>query len=73
MNGVDERFSQFGLFFMYLSLNSVSIYAASIWMCGLYALIPGFIVFTLGGALGLVYLKCQISVRREMRWANEQR
>lgn len=67
MNGIDDRFSSFGLFFMYITLNSLSIYAASVWMVGLYALIPGLVVFALGGALGLVYLKCQVSVRREMR------
>lgn len=37
-------------------------------MVGFYALIPGFTIFMLGGALGLVYLRCQVSVRREMRF-----
>ena len=65
---IDERMSEVGLVFVFLSLNSIITYGASISMVGLYALIPGLTAFLLGGALGLIYLKCQVSVRREIRF-----
>lgn len=65
---IDERVSELGLFFVFLTLSCITTYGASILMVGFYALIPGFIIFVLGGALGLVYLRCQVSVKREMRF-----
>lgn len=65
---VDERVSEFGLFFVFLTLLALTTYGAAVFMVGVYALLPGLVVFVLGGALGLVYLKCQVSVRREMRF-----
>lgn len=62
-----ETFSFLGVSFMAIASNFVSIYAVSIWMVGFYALVPGLIVFAFGGVLGFVYLKCQVSIRREMR------
>lgn len=69
MNSIDERFSWVSLIFLFLSLNLLSIYAASVWMVGIYALIPGLILFALGGTLGFVFMKCQVSVKRELRQA----
>lgn len=31
-------------------------------------IIPGFIVFCVGGLCGQIYMKAQLSVKREMRW-----
>lgn len=45
-------------------------FVVSIWMVGVYALVPGVLVLALGTALSSVYLKCQVSVKREVRYAH---
>lgn len=51
-----------------VTIDLICLFFAAVIMVGWYALIPGLVVAILGGFLGRVYLKCQICIRREMRY-----
>ena len=67
MSAIEERFTYWLTYFMHISLQVVSILGASVLTIGLWALVPGLIIFTLGLVVGLIYLKCQISITRERK------
>lgn len=52
--------------YLIFTLQVLGLLAATVVMTGWPALVSGSIVFVLGGWLGLVYLKAQLSVKREM-------
>ena len=41
-------------------------FVASVLVAGISAFISGFVVAVLGGFLGIVYLRCQLCIKREM-------
>lgn len=51
---------------MRMSINMLALFTSAIVVAGWYAIIPGLLLATVGGFLGLVYLKCQLSIRREV-------
>lgn len=53
---------------MFVASYCMTTFVVSIWMVGLYALIPGVLVLALGTVLSSIYLKCQVSVKREVRY-----
>jgi uncharacterized membrane protein len=67
MSAIEERFSYNMTHFIWTTLKCISVLAAGVFTVGLWALIPGMVIFVLGLALGLIYLRCQISVTREMK------
>lgn len=68
MNSIDGQFQNFLAAVLQLTLRLVSALSAAVFAIGLVALIPGLIIFAVGTVLGLIYLKCQISIRREMKY-----
>lgn len=66
MNTIDDQLSLFARMFISITINLICLFFSSVVMAGWYALISGLTVFILGGTLGRIYLKCQISTRREM-------
>lgn len=52
--------------FIIRTLQLIALLATTVIMTGWPALVSGSIVFVLGGWLGFVYLKAQLSVKREM-------
>ena len=67
MHAIDERFTHVMTFFMWNTFEAISALTASIVIIGLWALIPGVVLFSLGLLLGLIYLRCQLSITREMK------
>lgn len=67
ISSVDQRLTFFTLYLLSITLHFISTYAAAVWMVGLYALIPGIAVFAIGGSFALLYMNCQVAVKREMR------
>ena len=53
-------------FFLQMTLMLTSYLAASVWTAGFPALLSGALVAGLGGFLGVVYLKAQLCIKREM-------
>ena len=66
INSVDNVFTDFAGILIRETLQLISLFASSIVMAGWSALIPGLVVSGLGSFLGHVYLKAQLSIRREM-------
>ena len=54
---------------MFISLNLVTYFVSSVVMAGWAALVPGLILIVLGSYLGNIYLKAQLSIKREMSTA----
>ncbi|EJC98299.1 P-loop containing nucleoside triphosphate hydrolase protein [Fomitiporia mediterranea MF3/22] len=52
--------------FLAVSITLIGLFISSIVMAGWYAFVSGLTITILGGSLGLVYLKCQMCIRREM-------
>lgn len=67
MSSIDETFNRMVNYLLTLTISLICLFSSSVIMAGWYALVPGFVIAVLGAALGRVYLKCQIGVRREMR------
>jgi hypothetical protein len=67
MNAIDGQFTGFLGHMIWLTLQLVSVLSAAVYSIGLWALIPGVIIFVVGLVVGLIYLRCQISIRREMK------
>ena len=51
---------------MRMTIALLAFFVSAILMAGWYAFIPGILLALLGGFLGIVYLKCQLCIRREM-------
>lgn len=51
---------------MRMSINLIALFTSAVFVAGWYAFVPGMLLAVLGGFLGLVYLKCQLSIRREV-------
>lgn len=66
VSSVDGLLSQFFYSFMRMTVAMIISFSMSVAMAGWSAFIPGLVLFILGSFLGLVYLKCQICIRREM-------
>ena len=67
MNSVDSQFQSFLRAVIMLTLQLITTLSAAVITIGLYAFVPGVIIFAIGTILGLIYLRCQISIRREMK------
>ncbi|KAI5122631.1 hypothetical protein M0805_008718 [Coniferiporia weirii] len=52
--------------FIRITINLICLFSSAVLMVGWYAFVPGLIMVVLGGLLSRVYLKCQISIRREV-------
>ena len=69
INSIDGSFTNFLCPLMFISLNLVTYFVSSVVMAGWAALIPGFLLIALGSYLGNIYLKAQLSIKREMSTA----
>ena len=65
MQSVDGSFPEILLNILRLTLGLMVYYATAVYMTGWIALMVGALVFGLGTVLGNIYLKAQLSVRRE--------
>lgn len=63
---VDGDFQLFAFVLMRMTIILAVLFISAVGMAGLYALVPGLLLAVLGGFLGFVYLKSQLSIRREM-------
>lgn len=63
---VDGDFQLFAFVLMRMTIILTVLFISAVSMAGLYALVPGLLLAVLGGFLGFVYLKSQLSIRREM-------
>ena len=63
---IDEQFAQFAYVLMRMTISLTELFTSAVLMAGWFAFIPGLLLALLGGFLGYVYLKCQLSIRREM-------
>ena len=70
MNSIDNRVISIMTEVVYLSLNLISTFGAAVLAVGIYALIPGTIIVIVGGTFGLIFLGCQMSVIRELKYVN---
>lgn len=68
MGTIDNQLGDYANAFLYLSLNLICLFFSSVIMAGWYAFISGALITVMGIAIGRVYLKCQICIRREMRY-----
>ncbi|TDL20538.1 P-loop containing nucleoside triphosphate hydrolase protein [Rickenella mellea] len=66
IDAVDNSFAQMASVFLELSISVIGNFFVSIYMAGWPALLSGGIMTVLGGWLGMVYLKAQLSIRREV-------
>ena len=69
INAIDGSFVGFLSPFISLSLSLASLFVSSVVMAGWAALIPGLMLIVLGSYLGNIYLKAQLSIKREMSTA----
>ena len=69
MNAIDGSFTGYLSPLISLSLGLVSLFVSSVVMAGWAALIPGLVLIVLGSYLGNIYLKAQLSIKREMSTA----
>lgn len=63
---VDGQYASFLSGFVALSIDLVMLFVITVVAAGWYALIPGLLISGLGGYLGHIYLRAQLSVRREL-------
>lgn len=68
INAIDKEIPPFLSNFIALSLVLVQLFVTTVFMAGWPALVSGAMTAGLGGWLGLIYLKAQLSVKRE--WSN---
>ncbi|TDL20537.1 P-loop containing nucleoside triphosphate hydrolase protein [Rickenella mellea] len=66
IDAVDNSFARMASMFLEISISLIGNFFVSIYMAGWPALLSGGIMAILGGWLGMVYLKAQLSVRREL-------
>ncbi len=66
ISGVDGGIQANLFYFLYLTIVLSMYFATSVVMAGIFAVIPGFIMLSLGAFLGHVYLKASLCMRREM-------
>ncbi len=66
ISGVDGGVQANLFYFLYLTIVLSMYFATSVVMAGIFAVIPGFIMLSLGAFLGHVYLKASLCMRREM-------
>lgn len=63
---IDGAFEILACMLMRMSINLIALFTSAVFVAGWYAFVPGLLLAVLGGFLGLVYLKCQLSIRREV-------
>ncbi|TDL20540.1 P-loop containing nucleoside triphosphate hydrolase protein [Rickenella mellea] len=66
IDALDNSFSGTAINFLEVSISVIGNFFVSIYMAGWPALLSGGIMVALGGWLGMVYLKAQLCIRREM-------
>ena len=66
ISSVDQELESFAFMLMRLTIALLAFFVSAVLMAGWYAFIPGILLALLGGFLGIVYLKCQLCIRREM-------
>ena len=66
INAVDEEITRLLNALVDRTLDITSMFFSSILFAGVSALLPGAVVIFLGGFLGVVYLRCQLSIRRHL-------
>ena len=66
ISSVDQELESFAYMLMRMTIALLAFFVSAVLMAGWYAFIPGILLALLGGFLGIVYLKCQLCIRREM-------
>ncbi|TDL15052.1 P-loop containing nucleoside triphosphate hydrolase protein [Rickenella mellea] len=66
IDALDNSFSTTASALLFATISIVGNFFVSVYMAGWPALLSGGIMVILGGWLGIVYLKAQLSIRREM-------